>query len=183
MKKIAITISLLFSFVLSGPIYSQNTTHDKETRKQKKKEQIQKDFEHTRSLLESKQFVLEADWLGNQYGERVPVTSLINFIMVDSSDAVVQIGSNYGFGNNGVGGVTANGPLTTWELNSNAKKNYFNLRMIIMSNIGTYDILMNISADGHATAIMTGIGRGKLTYTGNIIPIQDSYVFQGHSSY
>ena len=183
MKNLAITISLLFSFVFSGSIYSQDIIQDKATRKQEKKEEIQRNFAHMRTLLESKRFVLEADWLGNQYGDRIPVTSTINFIMVDSSDAVVQVGSNYGLGYNGVGGITADGPMTTWELDTNAKKNSFYLRMNIMSKIGAYDISMNVTADGYATATLTGLRRGKLIYTGSIVPIQKSYVYQGSSSY
>lgn len=183
MKNLAISISLLFAFVIFNPLYSQDIKQDKETRKQEKKEQIQREYQITKSVLESKQFVLEARWLGNQYGERIPVTSNINFIMVDSSRAVIQVGSNSGLGSNGVGGITTDGQLTSWELNSNDKKNSFNLRMNITTNLGMYDVLMNISADGNATATLKGLRRGQLVYTGSIVPMADSYVYQGSKSY
>ncbi len=183
MKKLIVATGLIFSFVFQGSLFSQDIAKDKQERKEEKKVQIRKEYEVTQQILNSKQFVLEANWLGNQYGERIPVTSNINFIIVDSTNAVVQVGSNSGLGYNGVGGITADGPVTDWELASNERKNSFHLKMNVMTNLGIYDITMNITADGYATATLRGLRRGQLIYSGIIVPIQESFVYQGNSSY
>src|SRR6056297_1996752 len=113
MKKLII-ISIVFSLGLSSVMMGQN---NKETREEKKKEKVEKYerlFQNTKNILESKEFVLEAHYLGNKYGQRIPVSSTINFIMVDSSEAVLQIGNTTGVGYNGLGGITTDGRITAW---------------------------------------------------------------------
>jgi hypothetical protein len=127
--------------------------------------------------------VLEAHFLGNKYGERIPVTSNLNFIIVDSTDAVIQVGSPYGIGYNGVGGITTDGHITRWDLTKNDKKNNFYLRMNVLTNLGAYDISMSINADGYATATISGTRSGHLIYTGNIQPSETSRVYQGYTTY
>lgn len=48
-----------------------------------------------------------------------------------------------------------------------------------MTNIGTYDIFMTITADYRATATISGQRHGKLTWEGHLVPISDSRVYKG----
>ncbi len=182
MKNLIISIGLILSLGFFSTLMAQDEM-TREERKQAKKERIEKQYKTTEHILENREFVLEANFLGNRYGQRIPVTSTLNFIMVDSTDAVIQIGSQSGVGYNGVGGITTEGQVTDFELNKNDKKNNFSLSMNVMTNLGIYDIFMNISADGHASARISGLRGGQLTYTGVIVPENQSYVYQGTSTY
>lgn len=182
MKNLIISLGLILSLGFSSALMAQDET-TREERKQAKKEKIERQYKATKHILENKEFVLEANFLGNRYGQRMPVTSTLNFIMVDSAEAVIQIGSQSGVGYNGVGGITTEGQVTDFELNKNDKKNNFNLTMNVMTNLGIYDIFMNISADGHASARISGLRGGQLTYTGRIVPQSQSYVYQGTTTY
>ncbi len=182
MKKLII-ISIVFSLGLSSVLMGQSNKETRKERKKAKAEKYEQLYQNTKNILESKEFVLEAHYLGNKYGQRIPVSSSINFIKVDSSEAVLQIGSHTGVGYNGLGGITTDGRITAWELNKNDKKNNFNLSMNVMTSLGNYDIFMNISADGYTTARVHDLRGGQLTYTGNIIPQGNSQVYEGTSTY
>ena len=151
--------------------------------KSAKKAEAEKKFRRMEQILENREFVLEADYLSNQYGSRVPVTSTLNFIKVDSTAGVIQIGSNSGMGYNGVGGITADGNITKYDLDINEKRKTFFIQMTVMTSIGTYDVSMSVGPDGYANATLSGMRRGRLNYTGSIVPLQATRTFEGTASY
>ena len=113
---------------------------------------------------------------------RLPwVSNGINFVSVDSTEAIIQVGSNYRIGANGVGGVTAKGKITSWKFTEYKKKNYFGLRINVLTPIGIYDLYFSISPSGQATAQLTGLTAGRLTFDGNIVPWENLTVYEGHS--
>jgi hypothetical protein len=116
--------------------------------------------------------------LRDRYGNRVIVSSTINFVMVDSNEAVIQIGSHSGIGPNGVGGVTAKGRITDWELDENEKNRSFYLKVNVMTSIGMYDLLFHIGPYGDATARLTGLRSESLTFEGDLIPVELSAVYE-----
>jgi hypothetical protein len=182
--KILLFSLLVLSLVtISSVSFAQSKEHAKELKKEAKLVKLQQDYMNTGHLLDSMRFVLEANYLDNMRGNRVFVPSSLNFIKIDSTKAVIQIGSNAGMGSNGVGGVTAEGSITKWKLNRNEKRKSFNIAMNIMTNIGAYDIFMDISASGNASATLSGIRYGRLMYEGNIVSLKKSRIFKGTNSY
>jgi hypothetical protein len=131
------------------------------------------------SLLNARSFVLEADFLQNKYGNRIPVVSNVNFIKVDKSKGILQTGSNFSEGYNGVGGETAEGPIGMWKITKNIKSLSYNLRFSLLTNFGNYDIFMTVTSDNHATATITGSGPGRLTWEGHLVTVNNSAVFKG----
>lgn len=179
MKRILLILALVVS---ASFLFAQNTDENSSlTRKQKRAAQIEKEFQATKQMLENKDFVLESFALQNRYGYRIEVSSNLNFVAVDSTEAIIQIGSNYRLGPNGVGGVTARGPITKWNLKEDPKTKSFNLQLTVMTKIGFYDLSLNISADGRADALLTGLSAGRLTFNGNLVPWQESSVYVGTS--
>jgi len=156
---------------------------DRKEKKEVRKAQLTANFYALDTLLKARSFVLEADFLQNNYGDRVPVSSNLNFIMVNKSNGVLQTGSNMSIGYNGVGGVTAEGNIGSWELNRDAKRLYHTLRFSLLSNIGHYDVFLTVNADNNASAIITGLGRGSLTWNGRIKTLNGSRVFKGQTTY
>lgn len=169
-------------FLISFNSYSQDTRLTKEELKQSKKEREYYNFLVLDSVLQSRSFVLEADFLQNQYGNRSHVLSTLNFIRVDSSNVVLQTGSNRIIGSNGVGGATAEGTVKDMNIVKNLKKHSFFLRFTILTNIGIYDVSMNVYSNGLATATITGLSSGKLIYDGRIETLYNSRVYKGRNS-
>jgi ATPase subunit of ABC transporter with duplicated ATPase domains len=175
-----IVFTLIF---VSGLSAQENTPQDQATKSKKEKkaekEALQaKQFEETFALLNSKRFVLEADFLVTDYGDRISVTSNLNFIMVDSNMAVIQVGRNVGIGGNGVGGTTAKGTITSWQIDKNEKKKSFNIRMNINTTIGFYSVSMYIPTNNNTTARVTP---NNINLDGKLVPLDKSIVHEGWS--
>jgi hypothetical protein len=173
---------LVFSWI-SLNSNSQNIKLSRQEQKEVRKAQMSANFYILDSLLNSKSFVLEADFLQNEYGERINVVSTLNFVKVDKSKGILQTGSNSAIGYNGVGGVTAEGSVGSWEIDKDAKKLIYRLRFNLLTNLGNYDIFMTVSADNHALATITGLGPGKLTWEGHLATIDNSRVFKGQETF
>lgn len=177
MKRFVVIFALIISVSI---IFAQgNDENAVLTKKEKRNAELEKEFQLTKSMLENKDFVLETDYLQDRYGNRVLVNSTINFVSVDSTEAIIQIGSNFRIGPNGVGGVTAKGRINKWELTEDMKRKAFTLRMNVMTAIGIYDLFINISASGRGTATLTGMRSGRLTFDGELVPWEKSSVYVG----
>jgi hypothetical protein len=179
MKRLVIFIVFIIS---TGFLFAQgNDENSTLSRKEKRKAEAEKQFELTKQMLENKSFVLESYYLQDRYGNRIPVMSDINFVAIDSTEAIIQIGSNWRIGPNGVGGVTAKGQITKWELSENEKNQTFTLRMNVMTPIGFYDLMFSILGSGKGTALLTGLRSGRLTFDGDLVPWSDSSIYVGRS--
>ena len=176
-KVLILLMALLPIFGFTDGLKQNNRNNRKETESAK----FEKEFKKTKEMLKNRNFVLEADYLQDKYGNRVMVDQTINFVKIDSGKAVIQIGSNYRLGPNGVGGVTAKGNITKWDLSEDKKHESFYLQVNIMTSIGFYDIHFSIGGEGDATALVTGLGPGRLTFDGELRSLNDSAVFEGQS--
>jgi hypothetical protein len=183
MKKIALNRIGLFLAIgfclISGNSYSSDSKLSRKEKKEARKAELLANFQALDTLIQKKTFVIEADYLENKYGERIIVPHLLNFIKVDSVTAVLQTGSNYGPGYNGVGGVTAEGRLENWKVVKNFKSLYYSVRFTVTTNIGIYDVFMDLGADTYARATITGLTNGELIYDGHIETVGNSAIFKG----
>jgi len=161
-----------------GGLSAQESKKDKET-KAEKVVRIESEYQSMARLIDDKQFILEADFRSDKYGMRFPTTSMLNFIKVDSALAVIQTGRNSGIGVNGVGGLTAEGRISNWKVSKDSKRKTFVISMNVMTALGPFDIFINVSASGYASAIMSGTTSGKLNFQGRLISIPDSKIYQG----
>lgn len=157
----------------------------KEERKARKAAEEEQMKKITHAMIVQKRFVMEADYVSNNRGVRLPVNSSLNFIAVDSSEGVIQLSTLSGSGYNGVGGITVEGRITDYKVDSIPTKSglSYNLKILIMTSMGTYDIFFMISPTGYTDATIQGTTRGMLRYTGNLIPVGLSKVYKGTPSY
>jgi hypothetical protein len=164
---------------------SKNKAESGKERSRIKKEQraakIDSEYRETETLLNSRKFVLEAQSLRNLKGVQVQVSTVLNFISVDSSYAILQIGSASRAGYNGVGGLTEEGPVTNWKFFKDDKRKTFNLSMTVQTNHNTYDVTVMVDYSGNADASLTGMRGGKLTFVGDIVSKENSSMFKGQS--
>lgn len=184
-KKIIILLSLLFySCIGLAQENSRDTITKKETRGKKKAENelnLQKQFERNYQNLLDSSFVLEANFITFKSDRRF-VNSTLNFLLVDSSSSILQIGTGYGIGFNGVGGSTAKGTITSYKLSKNDKRKSCTLIMSVSTMAGPFTIIFDVSADGSASATVS-LKSGQLIYDGTIVPLKDSDVYKGNTWY
>lgn len=179
MKRLVIFLSfVIFGNLALAQVNDKNTSL---SRKEIRKVKIEQQYQLVKDMIENRDFVLEANFLQDRYGSRIPVSNGINFVSVDSTEAIIQVGSNYRLGINGVGGITARGKITSWKLTENKRKNSFGLRINVMTTIGFYDLFFSIIPSGQATAQLTGLRSGSLTFDGNLVPLENSSVYVGQS--
>jgi len=166
-------------FLFTFGAYGQKGKVDRREQKAIREAQIRTNYVIIDSLLSSRSFVLEADYLSNRYGDRVIVTPNLNFIKLQDTKGVLQTGSVTGMGFNGVGGVTAAGTISKWELTRNEKNHSVRLKFSLFTNIGHYDINMVVTANLRATATISGLGPGSLTWEGHLNTLSNSRVYKG----
>lgn len=179
------TLILLLLCGFIGNFQDSNAQDSKLTRqelKEVRKAKMEANFIVLDSIINSRSFVLRADYLRDNRGVNIPVHSGLNFILVDKDNGVLQTGSTTGNGSNGVGGVTAKGSLGTWEKTSDSKNLTYIVKFSLVTNIGNYDVIMRVGANNNASATITGLGPGKLTWNGFLHPMEGSSVFEGQQT-
>jgi hypothetical protein len=162
--------------------FSQEVKLTKQEKKALRKAESELNFQILDSLLNSKRFVLVADFLQGEYGDRIPVVQSLNFIKVNVTTGVLQTGSNTGTGSNTVGGVTAEGTLGAMEIIKDKKSLSYSVRFSISTQIGHYDVSMTVSSGNYASATITGLTHGNLTWEGHLESIERSRIFKGLDS-
>ena len=75
-------------FLVSFNSNSQDNRMSRQEQKEARRDKQYFNFQVLDTILKNKSFVLEADFLENEYGNRRPVLSDLNFIKVDSSNVV-----------------------------------------------------------------------------------------------
>jgi len=181
MKKVLVVLLTGFMFFT---VQGQEVGKKKLTRKEKKELRRQQDEDAKKivdAIIEARQFVLEANLIKNKSGQTFSVSSTINFVMVDSNKAVFQFGSAHTIGVNGVGGATVEGKITKYDVNKREKSGSYYIRINISATTGFYEIRLDISSTGMADAQVTALSNKKIGYSGRIIPLHESRVFQGMS--
>lgn len=180
MKKRLVTsiLLLLLTLLMIPEVFSQDK-QDRKSRKAKRNAELVANFKAIDTLLQKQSFVIEADYLADRYGYRLPVASTINFIIVNGGQVVLQTGTSSAAGPNGVGGLTAEGRVSNWKMTKDEKRKSYTVFFNAMTNLGTYDVFMKINADATATATITGLTRGSLTYEGSLLATYNSRVFKG----
>ncbi len=182
MKKTA----LILSFILLCTITILHAQEKKkkltrEEKKELKQQQKEEAIIATTQMIENKTFVLEADQLRDQKGGMAVVNSTINFISVNGDVAVFQFGSAHAIGYNGVGGITVEGKITSWDVTKREKTGSYYIKVNISSVSGFYGITFDISSTGMADATINTNSRHKLLYSGMAVPLLESRVYKGQS--
>jgi hypothetical protein len=189
MKKYLFLLGM--SLVVLTAAAQEESSVDSETTKKltkaQKTEQRRLEAEETAKLVDwmvnRRKFVLEANMISNQTGQRIPVSSSINFIAVDSNKIVIQLASLSGIGGyNGMGGITADGTISQFKIGKLGKKSIgYTIQVTAMTSIGTYDIFFSVSPNSNADATIGGNWGGKLNYHGYLMPLEKSKIFKGMS--
>jgi hypothetical protein len=178
-------VFLFLTLTISGFAFAANAQEVKPTKEEKKameKAVLEANFNIIDSLLKVRSFVLVADFLQDKYGNRVPVSGTLNFIKLNNPTGILQTGSDSSQGTNYVGGGTAEGTIRNFKINKDFKKLTYSVSFTLMTQIGIYDINMQISSNSSASATITGTFPGQLTWDGHIKTVGNARVFKGLNS-
>lgn len=166
--------------LLAEPIQGQ-TRQDKKAQR-KKEQQVFDSTSHANAIqaLKDKQWVLEANNIQNSRGRMAFVNSNVNFVMVDNDEATVQLGSPYRAGYNGLGGITLEGRINSYKMET-SKKGEITVRFFVLgSGINAEVVVRMFSTANVAEAeIMPNTWGRRITYRGVILPQEESNVFKG----
>jgi hypothetical protein len=183
MKKIALlTLLLSFTLVSFGQEVEKELTRKerREIRKQQEKERSELMAKALTIAIDEQQWVLEANTIAGKRGASINVMSSLNFIAIEGDEAFVQLGSNSGMGQNGVGGVSVRGNVTKYEVNKNEKKGTYYISAFVNTALGTFDIRLDCNSDGQiANATVQGNSSNRVQYRGIIVPVGQSSVYKG----
>ena len=182
MKKM-VSILICALALMVGHIQAQEVELTKEEKKalQEKIDSIQ----HAEAVeaINAKKFTLEADQVVFKYGQTAYVTSNTNFVSVDGEDAVVQVAFNIpSAGPNGLGGVTVDGKVSSYEMRTDKKGTlYLSMNVMGVGISARLDISMPKGTNNATVTITPNFNSNRLTLNGVILPAFKSSVFKGRS--
>ncbi len=183
MKKYFILI-LVVSMAL--PVFGQQTKEERKAAKEAKKaQQAQADVEKAAIIhasIEAKQFVLEANFLSDKYGQRLVVDPSLNFVGIDIEKSAFQFGNGSDIGYNGVGGITVEGSANNYKMSQN-KKGMYTIDFQVSATAGTIFVVLSVSPTGAADATISGNTSQKLIYSGTLVPLGESRVYKGSRTF
>ena len=194
MKTKSIKLLIVCLILITGVTGAYNSVNAQSKREAKKaikeaeKAMLTANFYAQDTILNLREFVLEADYLQGRRGDIVSVRSDINFIKVQGERGTLQTGStNNGFSrslnDNGIGGVTTEGNISNYRVKRNTKSLTHNVTFILISSLGTFNINMNVMADNTASATITSTRSTYLTWRGTLVALFNTSVFRGQDTY
>lgn len=158
----------------------------KEKEKQEKKLREQRldslQFELALDAIDYMHFVIVADRIRFRRGYTVNVNESTNFVLVQGTDATVQLALERGFsGPNGLGGITVEGTVTNVEKRFDKKGNLI-FRMMVHGTAISADISFTLPKNGSScdVTVSSNFYPVSLTFSGELKPY-NTHVFQGRT--
>jgi len=187
MKKL---VFIWFLLSVSMALFSQQdeqkmTSKEKKAKKKAEREAYEAQLKQEIAMsIDSAQWVLEARMIANKTGASIQVNSTLNFVALEGETAFIQIGSNAGFGSNGVGGVSVETRVTKYEVKKNEKNGSYYIQIYTHSAAGSFTINIDCNSTGQsANATVQGNSSNQVRYTGELVPLHLSKVYKGHTRF
>lgn len=183
MKKMVYLIAaLLLAFTCN--MSAQETQKLTKTQKRMIQEKLDSlQFVQAANAINEKDFTLEADKVIFKRGQTAFVNSNTNFVSVRGDEATVQVAFNVPSGGpNGIGGITLDGQISSYELKE-SKKGDLTLTMNVMG-VGIsarVEISMMKGSNRASVTILPNFNSNRLTLSGVLLPAELSNIFKGTS--
>ncbi len=132
-------------------------------------------------LVRQQTFVIEANSLFDKYQNRYEVSPDINFIKIEGDQGIIQFGFNHLVGYNGLGGLTINGFISGYTVNSGEPSDPITITANVSSPnlVGPATLSLSILSDGSSRATINGAFGARLTFSGDVSDLENSRVYQG----
>lgn len=200
MKKILLTLIAVMIGAMS--MHAQDDVYGKQQQlneqkaqvelKQKLNRQEQKrlqqqidSIQHEQALqaMRDSMFTLEVNRVVFKYGQRAYVTPSTNFVAVKKNKATVQLSFNIPVaGPNGMGGVTVEGTIGKYKMETD-KKGSTTLSFYVQGIAISAQVYIRMWKDNNEASITVSpnFNSNRITLEGNILPSDQSFVVQGRT--
>jgi hypothetical protein len=177
MRKVVLISSIL---LLPFMALAQNQKASKEQKKEQKEQENAEKMQALYKIVESRQFVVEANQVFGNAGDVFDVMPSVNFFAVDSSYSTMQLSFIGIIGWNGIGGITSDGKLDKFELEELVGGKPITLYGSINSRSGgNVQFTMYVYSSGMANVTATGNWGNDITFQGRLFTLADSKVYKG----
>lgn len=172
---------MISTMLFSGLHSQEHPTSKRDVKKEKRalkklerKKELAQNFELLKAMAESKSFTLETTMIKGKY-TAINVLGIDNFIKVQGNKIIVQTSNPSGLGSNGLGGITAKGLITYYDMSIDNQT--INIIMRISSfELGEFTLNMYLNSNNNAVARLRG---RKTTFIGNAKEVDDIEQFEG----
>ncbi len=183
MKNIIIILSIIAGMAFTAmPVQAQSNRQlrkaERAERKQQEARQREKAHQQILSLIKDKNFVLEAHTVYDRRQNTYSVSPQLNFVALNGNKATIQLGNAGGVGSNGVGGITIDGSVASYEVRDR-KGSVSLIAQISSAALGNATLTMNVFGDGMARARVRGSFGSEVTFAGNLADPANSLVYKG----
>ena len=177
-----LTVCLILITGVTG-VYAQDKKESRRAKKEAEKFMLTANFYAQDTILNLREFVLEADYLQGRRGQLVSVSRNINFVKVLHGKGTLQTGSNTAVGFNALGGVTSEGNISNYKVTGNPKSLTHRITFDLITSIGVYNIVINVMANNTASATITSTDSTFLTWKGELVALFNTNIFKGQETY
>jgi len=169
----------LFSFRLES-FGQQKLT--KEEKKAKREAEFKAAKETNLAIVQTQRWVLESGILYDRSGQSFILNSTLNFVMLDGDQTTIQLDLNALSGWNGVGGITFGGRVTKYEINEGKDNKPFSVKIRSQGAMqGSVDLDLSVSSAENVRCNVRGTQGDRLTFSGRLVPLDESVVYKGQS--
>jgi len=183
-KFLIVCLILISGIGAHNSVCAQNKKELRKAKKEAEKLMLTANFYAQDTILNLREFVLEATHLQGRRGEIVPVSSNINFVKVLGEKGTIQTGNSMYFGSNGIGGATAEGNISNYKVSGDPKSLTHRVSFdLVTSGLGAYNIVINVMANNSASATITNATSMRLTWKGELVALFNTNIFKGQDTY
>jgi type II secretory pathway pseudopilin PulG len=185
MKNIIVILLLFLGVSFSATIV--NAQSEREQRKaeraecnKQEKQQLEANREKLLYLVEERQLVLEAHTLYDRRQNTYPVSPSTNFVAINGKTATIQIAFPGAIGRNGVGGVTIDGRVSSYEVSHKKRSAPITINAQVSSaTLGNSTLTLKIYDNGTARASVRGSFGTEVSFAGNVVNFENTTVYKG----
>jgi len=126
-----------------------------------------------RKAVEMRRFIVKFDRLYIPQGGNVDLVPNANYIILDGDKVVISaayLGRQYSY--RPIKGIDMIGRAVSYELKDKSSKGTYEIRMKIKNDINTFDVYLNVTADGYCNTSVTSYKIDHIRYTGSIMPLK-----------
>lgn len=180
-KLISSLFGLLIVVGLSAQTASDNKKSTRAERKEMKAQERAERKEKMIAAIKDQQFVIESYILEDRYGRFAQVSPLTNFVLVDSTEATIQIALPGRIGGwNGLGGITDEGRIRNIQFPKKMPKHGVSFQMDVSGPaFGSSRVYVDVNAEGLAVMRFSGAFGARFTMRGNFELLEDSNIYKG----
>jgi len=127
-------------------------------------------------------FIAAADQVSYKRGRNMNASPNLNYVSLNGTDAVIQVGNSVMMGPNGVGGVTLEGMAQNIELRTDKKGNVSLSMKVLGSGLSGDVTLQMVKGSNRATVQVSGtFSSQRITMNCTVTPYSKYKVVQGRS--